>query len=64
MPRAPADLLADVTAAAARHGAQSDPDHEVGDLLDALALAWDLLSDAQRAEAHRRYFATHERWEP
>ena len=66
MPRAPLTstaLLADLLAAAARHGAASEPDHEVGDLVDALSYAWEVMTPEQRAEAHRRYFATHERWD-
>ena len=45
--------------AATRHGQESDPDHEVGDLQDALRLAWDLLIPAARKTLLRRYFETH-----
>ena len=36
--------------AAARHGEESEPDHEVGDLQDVLAAAWELMSSEQRLE--------------
>ena len=45
------------------HGAASEPDHEVGDLLAALACAWEVMTPEQRAEVHRRHFATHDRWD-
>ena len=31
------------------HGSIDDPDHEVGDLQDALCAAWALMNDEQRA---------------
>lgn len=34
--------------AAERHGAESDPDHEIGDLQDLLRAAWELMSQEQR----------------
>ena len=34
--------------AAARHGRQSDPDHEVGDLQGLVQLCWTLLTKEQR----------------
>lgn len=34
--------------AAQAHGMESEPDHEVGDLQDALIAAWKLLSSEQR----------------
>jgi len=34
--------------AAQTHGSESEPDHEVGDLQDALQAAWDLMSNEQR----------------
>jgi hypothetical protein len=39
--------------AAKRHGAESDPDHEVGDLQDFLRAIWKQLTPAQRAAALR-----------
>jgi hypothetical protein len=33
--------------AAAKHGQDSDPDHEVGDLQEFLRLAWELMTDEQ-----------------
>lgn len=36
--------------AAAAHGCQSDPDHEVGDLQDALRAAWQLMTEGQQAK--------------
>ena len=62
-PATSSTLLADITSAAAAHGAASEPDHEVGDLLDALACAWEVMTPEQRAEVHRRHFATHDRWD-
>lgn len=38
----------DVLKAAHRHGQGDDPDHEVGDLQDALRLAWSLMTEKQR----------------
>lgn len=37
-----------VIEAAESHGESSEPDHEVGDLQDALRAAWDLMSGGQR----------------
>ena len=34
--------------AAKRHGENSDPDHEVGDLQDMLRVAWALMTETQR----------------
>lgn len=34
--------------AAKTHGLESEPDHEVGDLQDALRVAWELMSKTQR----------------
>lgn len=43
-------LVEDIIQAAQQHGEESEPDHEVGDLQDALRLAWIKLSpEAQRA---------------
>lgn len=36
--------------AARRHGEQSEPDHEVGDLQDALRICWKLMTPTQREQ--------------
>ncbi len=36
--------------AATRHGEDSEPDHEVGDLQDFLRAAWNLMTPAQQQE--------------
>lgn len=56
------DLLAEVFVAARRHGRASDPDHEVGDLQDALRIAWQMLTPAERKRLHDEYFQSHESW--
>lgn len=38
------------------HGENSEPDHEVGDLQNALEIAWELMTPEQRRELLRRYF--------
>jgi len=46
-------IMADIEmyiAAAAQHGEDSEPDHEVGDLQTYLRAMWDLLSEQQRNE--------------
>jgi hypothetical protein len=43
-----------VIVAAQRHGEDSEPDHEVGDLQEALRLAWNFMSHAMRND-----FMTH-----
>lgn len=50
-------FLEAVIDAAARHGAEGDPDHEVGDLQDLARDLWALLSTAQRTR-----FAALPRW--
>jgi len=42
--------LQDILDAAERHGRESDPDHEVGDLQDMLRDAWKMLSKTQRSK--------------
>jgi hypothetical protein len=56
------ELLDDLLDSARRHGKASEPDHEVGDLQDALRIAWASLSASQRRAVHRAYFVDHERW--
>ena len=46
-------LLRDILQAAAQHGNESEPDREVGDLQEALALAWDRLSRKARREVYK-----------
>jgi len=41
---------------AEQHGINSEPEHEVGDLQDALEIAWELLTPDQRKEVTRTYF--------
>ena len=42
--------LQDILDAAERHGSESDPDHEVGDLQDMLRTAWDMLPKTKRSK--------------
>ena len=37
------------------HGQNDDPDHEVGDLQDALRIAWELLDESGRSDLVRRF---------
>jgi hypothetical protein len=45
--------LEDYLTAARQHGADEDPDHEVGDLQDLLRAAWSLMSPEQRSALMR-----------
>lgn len=45
------DLVEQILRAAERHGLESEPDHEVGDLQDALREAWDHMTPEQRKAA-------------
>jgi len=56
------DLLQEIVVAAERHGRASHPEHEVGDLQDALRCAWELMTDDQREALHGSYFLDHEKW--
>ena len=51
---APAEdsLRDELLEAARRHGAESEPDHEVGDLEEIVFACWARLTPAQRAEVH------------
>lgn len=42
--------LPELFEAAIKHGEDSEPDHEVGDLQDLLTEMWDLLTAEQRAK--------------
>jgi hypothetical protein len=55
--------LDQIIGAAAKHGHDSEPDHEVGDLQDALRLAWAELTPAKRKKIHAAYFETHDHWD-
>lgn len=44
------EMLDALIAAAAKHGEESDPDHEVGDLQDILRACWERLTPRQRRE--------------
>ena len=44
------ETLDDIFEAARQHGVDSEPDHEVGDLQDALTKTWGILTDAQKHE--------------
>jgi hypothetical protein len=61
-PRPAADLLDEILSAAARHGLASEPDHEVGDLQDALRAAWSLLAPRQRRGLYDAHFRLHDHW--
>lgn len=41
---------------AENHGRDSEPDHEVGDLQDALSIAWELLDEKGRQTLVERFF--------
>lgn len=41
-------IIDDIIEAAANHGRDSEPDHEVGDLQDLLRVAWKIMTPQQR----------------
>jgi hypothetical protein len=41
-------IIEDIIKAAANHGRDSEPDHEVGDLQDLLRVAWKIMEPTQR----------------
>lgn len=45
-----ADLVEKIIEAAEQHGRDSEPEHEVGDLQDALREAWKRMTPAQRSD--------------
>ena len=53
------ELLAIVVDAARRHGEESDPDHEVGDLQDFVAICWLKLTSQERHEAVEQFKGSH-----
>lgn len=56
------DKLEEILAAAAEHGAQSEPDHEVGDLQDVLSYCWAKLSEKNREEVYKHFKPTIDAW--
>lgn len=50
MPDPTADLVEKIVHAAERHGLESEPDHEVGDLQDALREAWKRMTPEARSD--------------
>lgn len=48
MPNPNDDFIEDLLAAAGAHGQLSEPDHEVGDLQDALRACWSIMTPEQR----------------
>lgn len=55
----PASGLTRILTAAEHHGRDDDPDHEVGDLQDALGLCWKRLGPRAREAVLRDYFEDH-----
>jgi hypothetical protein len=51
-----------IIASAEEHGRRSDPDHEVGDLQDAVRALWAALSPEQRAGFSRAFWADRDDW--
>jgi hypothetical protein len=49
---------------ASEHGAESDPDHEVGDLLELIETLWRHLSPDQQRAALLDYGEGRELWSP
>ena len=52
------ELVEDIIQAAESHGRENEPDHEVGDLQDALRLAWARLSPQARRDIHKELAGT------
>jgi hypothetical protein len=48
----PDKILEDIFQAAKAHGEESEPEHEVGDLQEALSIAWAKLSPEAKREVH------------
>lgn len=48
--------------AAARHGSDSDPDHEIGDLQALLSRVWDLVPEYKRDEIAADFADYFETW--
>jgi len=45
-----------IVKSAESHGLDSEPDHEVGDLQEALFIAWELLNEKTRKVLVKRFF--------
>ena len=56
-------LVCEIMSAADRHGEQSEPEHEVGDLQDAIRLMWGKLTYEQKRAVHNDYFQMHGHWD-
>ncbi len=56
MPETNYDGYNAIVESAAQHGRDSEPDHEVGDLQDALCIAWELLNEEGRSSLLKRFF--------
>lgn len=59
-----ADLLDQLIASASAHGEQSDPDHEVGDLLDILRAVWPKLTAKAQRDIFEQFKDRVEEWRP
>ncbi len=55
-------LLKEIMDSAEAHGLESEPDHEAGDLKNALVVAWAVMTPEQRRQVHKAHFEDHERW--
>lgn len=58
-----AKLLKEILDSAEAHGSESEAEHEVGDLQDALIAAWAVMTPAQRRQVHEECFRDNEKWE-
>lgn len=61
MPRKPkdnSDLVTSILEAAERHGQESEPEMEAGDLGQALQIVWRLLTPQQRQDAYNEIVDT------
>ena len=56
------ELLEKLLAAAKAHGAESESEHEVGDLQGLLGSCWNRLTDAQRREVCDEHAGLLEEW--
>jgi len=56
------DLYEKITNAAKRHGEESEPDHEVGDLQDALRISIEQMFPDQVERLEKEWVEDHEEW--
>lgn len=56
------DFIEDLIAAAGAHGQLSEPDHEVGDLQDALRMCWSIMTPEQRTRVTQLANSTMNEW--